>query len=113
MTCYRLSRNTRSFRLYHSFRSFLFLSALLVSCALMSSVSAAEEASSPMTVRCAVVGGLNEIDFWPQLADRFQRATGHRLEFVAIGPKHAIAASLISGEADVILRHSSDMMINL
>lgn len=64
-------------------------------------------------VRCAAVGGLNEIDFWPQLADRFQRATGHRLEFVAVGPKHVIVEAFKSGEADVILMHSSDAMINL
>jgi tungstate transport system substrate-binding protein len=56
---------------------------------------------------------LNEIDFWPQLADRFQRATGNRLEIVAVGPKHVIAAALMSGEADIILMHSSDTMINL
>jgi len=74
---------------------------------------AAEPASAPQTVRCAAVGGLNDIDFWPQLADRFQRATGHKVEFVAVGPKHAIAAALTSGEADVILMHSSDTMINL
>jgi tungstate transport system substrate-binding protein len=74
---------------------------------------AAEPGVAPQTVRCAAVGGLNEIDFWPQLADRFQRATGHRLEFVATGPKHAIAAAFTSGEADVILMHSSDTMISL
>jgi len=74
---------------------------------------AAEPADIPQTVRCAAVGGLNEIDFWPQLSDRFQRATGHRLEFIAVGPKHAIAAAFTSGDADVILMHSSDTMTNL
>jgi tungstate transport system substrate-binding protein len=74
---------------------------------------AAEPNSGPQIVRCAAVGGLNEIDFWPQLADRFQRATGHKIEFVAVGPKHAIAAAFTSGEADVILMHSSDTMLNL
>ncbi len=69
--------------------------------------------NGPQTVRCAAVGGLNDIDFWPQLADRFQRGTGHRLELVAVGPKHAIVEAFKSGEADVILMHSSDTMINL
>ena len=64
-------------------------------------------------VRCAVVGGLNEIDFWPQLADRFQRATGNRMEIVAAGPKHAIADTIKTGEADVIVVHNSDTLMNL
>src|SRR5439155_21628294 len=63
--------------------------------------------------RCAIVGGLNESDFWPQLADRFQRAAGHRAEIVATGPKHVIAAAFQSGEADLIVMHTSDTIINL
>jgi len=73
----------------------------------------AGEPVAPQTVRCAVVGGLNEIDFWPQIADRFQRATGSRLEIVATGPKHAIAEVFEAGEADVIVMHACDTMINL
>jgi tungstate transport system substrate-binding protein len=69
--------------------------------------------ASSVAVRCAVVGGLNEIDFWPQIADRFQRATGYTLEIAATGPKHAIAEAFKSGEADVILMHASDTMVNL
>src|SRR5215831_9033168 len=67
----------------------------------------------PQTVRCAVIGGLNESDFWPQLADRFQRATGHRAEIVSTGPKHVIAAVLKAGDADLIVMHASDTIINL
>jgi tungstate transport system substrate-binding protein len=70
-------------------------------------------ANQPAVVRCAVVGGLNEIDFWPQIADRFQRATGNRLEIVATGPKQAIADAFQAGEADVIVMHACDTMINL
>src|SRR5262245_35958302 len=69
--------------------------------------------SGSQIVRCAVVGGLNEIDFWPQITDRYQRATGHRLEIVATGPKHAIAETMKTGEADVIVMHSCDTIINL
>ena len=67
----------------------------------------------PRTVRCAVIGGLNESDFWPQLADRFQRATGHRAEIVTTGPKPVIAAAFKAGEADLIVMHAGDTMINL
>jgi tungstate transport system substrate-binding protein len=71
------------------------------------------KAAGSQVVRCAVVGGLNEIDFWPQLADRFQRVTGHRVEIVVSGPKHAIADTIKTGEADVIVMHSSDAIMNL
>ncbi|MFT3920985.1 MAG: hypothetical protein QM778_00475 [Myxococcales bacterium] len=69
--------------------------------------------ASSSVVRCAVSGGLNEIDFWPQLADRFQRTTGHRLEIAATGPKQVISAAFLSGEADVIAMHTSDTIVNL
>jgi tungstate transport system substrate-binding protein len=71
------------------------------------------EKQEPQTVRCAVIGGLNESDFWPQLADRFQRATGHRAEIVTTGPKPVIAAAFKAGEADLIVMHAGDLMINL
>jgi tungstate transport system substrate-binding protein len=95
--------------------------ALLVGCVLvfLARVSMAQDAPkagepvAAQAVRCAVVGGLNEIDFWPQIADRFQRATGSRLEIVATGPKHAIAEAFKAGEADVIVMHACDTMINL
>lgn len=69
--------------------------------------------AEPQTVRCAVVGGLNESDFWPQLVDRFQRATGQRAEIAAAGPRHAILEAFKAREADLIVMHASDAMINL
>src|SRR5262245_25760907 len=83
---------------------------------LSTSGSAAQDdvsAQSAVIVRCAVVGGLNELDFWPQIGDRFERASGHRVKIGATGPKHAIAAAFKAGEADVIVMHASDTMINL
>jgi len=65
------------------------------------------------TVRCAVVGGLNEINFWPELADRFQRASGYSAEIVATGPKHELTAAFKAGDADLILIHAGDAAINL
>jgi len=68
---------------------------------------------APQTVRCAVVGGLNETDFWPQLGERFQRATGHKMEIVATGPKHVLAEAFRAGEADLLVMHTGDSIINL
>jgi len=87
----------------------------LLACRQMSAQDGALAGKSIGTqvVRCAVVGGLNEIDFWPQLTDRFQRAISHRVEIVAAGPKHAIADTIKTGEADVIVMHSSDTLMNL
>lgn len=68
---------------------------------------------APQTVRCAVVGGLNETDFWPQLGERFQKATGHRIEIVVTGPKHVLADAFKAGEADLLVMHSGDAIINL
>ncbi len=99
-------------RSLQSGRTAAWLAPALICLAVLSYVHCiAEEKSQP--VRCAVVGGLNESDFWPQLMDRFQRATGHRAEIVATGPKHAIAAAFKAGEADLIVMHPADTMINL
>src|SRR5437867_5938246 len=86
---------------------------LLAAIGARDSTIAQDQTAASATVRCAVVGGLNEIDFWPQIADRFQRATGSRLEIVATGPKHTIAEAFKAGEADVIVMHACDTMINL
>jgi tungstate transport system substrate-binding protein len=72
-----------------------------------------DPAAHATVVRCAIASGLNEIDFWPQLADRFQRATQHRLEIVATGPKAVIAEAFKRGQADVIAMHNGDTIINL
>ncbi len=80
---------------------------------LVRDLTAAEPKGGGQTVRCAVIGGLNESDFWPDLADRFFRATGHRAEIVATGPKPVIAEAFARGEADLIAMHASDTIINL
>jgi tungstate transport system substrate-binding protein len=75
--------------------------------------TAAGQNAAPQTVRCAVVGGLNETDFWPQLGQRFQQATGHKMEIVATGPKHVLAEAFRAGEADLLVMHTGDAIINL
>jgi tungstate transport system substrate-binding protein len=65
------------------------------------------------TIRCAVIGGMMDTDFWPELVDRFEAKTGHRVQVVAEGPKRLIAKSFIAGRADLITMHASDTVINL
>lgn len=72
-----------------------------------------ERATSPAVVRCAVIGGMIDTDLWPEIAKRFEAATGHGVEIVAWGPKREIARAFAAGEADLIVMHSSDTMINL
>jgi tungstate transport system substrate-binding protein len=75
--------------------------------------AACGQAPAQQTVRCAVVGGLNEIDFWPQLGERFAQATGHRMEIVVTGPKHVLAEAFRAAEADLLVMHAGDTIINL
>jgi tungstate transport system substrate-binding protein len=74
--------------------------------------SAQVDAEVPI-VRCAVIGGMHDTDFWPQLADRFTRQTGIRVELAATGPKQEIARAFIDGDVDLITMHASDTIINL
>jgi tungstate transport system substrate-binding protein len=64
-------------------------------------------------IRCAVVGGLVETDFWPDLADRFERETGRKVELAATGPKQVLVAAFRERQADLILMHAGDAAINL
>ena len=70
-------------------------------------------AKSPITIRVAVIGGLLDTEFWPEVADRFERQSGHRVEVVSSGPKHVIAEAVASGAADLVTMHASDTIINL
>jgi len=65
------------------------------------------------TVRVAVIGGMVETGFWEALAERFEKATGNKIEVVSSGPKHVIAEAFRKGEADLITMHASDTIINL
>ncbi len=86
---------------------------LLAYCVLLISASASAADNSPQTVRCAVIGGLIETDFWPDVAARFEQASGHKEELVASGPKHRVVAAFAEWHADLITMHASDAIINL
>jgi tungstate transport system substrate-binding protein len=70
---------------------------------------------SPQPIRVAVIGGMVETGFWQALSERFQRASRNRykIELVATGPKHIIAAAFRKGQADLITMHACDTIINL
>ena len=69
----------------------------------------------PQQIRVAIIGGMVETGFWQALAERFEKATGNRykIEVVAMGPKHIIAAAFRKGQADLITMHACDTIINL
>ena len=54
-----------------------------------------------------------ETGFWQALSQRFEKATGHKVELVAAGPKREIAKPFQEGKADLITMHASDTIINL
>lgn len=85
----------------------------LVSVSASLPASDGEKPASAQAIRCAVIGGMMDTGFWPELAKRFERSTGHQVEVVAKGPKHAIVHTFVQGEADLITMHASDIMINL
>jgi tungstate transport system substrate-binding protein len=69
--------------------------------------------AEPETVRVAVIGGMVQTGFWEAVAERFEKATGLKVEVVAYGPKRAIAVPFEEGAADLITMHASDTIINL
>jgi len=73
----------------------------------------AKERTESVTIRCAVIGGMMDTGFWPELVRRFEASHGHRIEVVAEGPKRVISQAFVAGEADLITMHAGDTIINL
>lgn len=67
----------------------------------------------PQTIRCAVIGGMTRTGLWQAVSERFEKATGHRVETVVAGPKDVIAPAMREGQVDLITMHASDTIINL
>jgi tungstate transport system substrate-binding protein len=68
---------------------------------------------APQTIRAAVIGGMMDTQFWPQLVQRFSAQTGHTVELAATGPKPEVVSAFKKGGVDLIVVHASDAMINL
>lgn len=68
---------------------------------------------SGQTIRVAVIGGMMETGFWPEIAARYERLTGNTVEVVASGPKPQVIAAFRAGGIDLITVHASDAMVNL
>lgn len=80
--------------------------------AICSTALAQQPATQPV-VRCAVINGMMLVDFWPKLAERFEKQSGIRVETVAFGEKMIIDEAFREGGIDLITMHASDKIINL
>src|SRR6185436_40791 len=77
------------------------------------SIAPAQPTTQPAVVRCAVIDGMMDTDFWPQIAARFEKQTGIKVQTVAFGEKETLDLSFRDGGIDLITMHSSDKIINL
>jgi len=68
---------------------------------------------APTTIRCAVIGGMVETGFWPELVQRYERLTGNKIELAASGPKPVVVDAYRKGGIDLITFHASDAFVNL
>jgi tungstate transport system substrate-binding protein len=82
--------------------------AVLVACH-----SGGESKPPPQTIRVAVIGGMIETGFWPELAARYERLTGNKVELAASGPKPVVVEAFRKGGIDLITFHASDAFANL
>jgi len=64
-------------------------------------------------VRTAVIGGMVMTGLWPEIAKRFEAATGYQVEVVASGPRPLISEPFRAGKADLLTMHSGDITTDL
>jgi tungstate transport system substrate-binding protein len=67
----------------------------------------------PQTIKVAVIGGMLETGFWPELVARYERMTGNHVELVASGPKPEVVAAYRRGGVDLVTFHACDAFVNL
>jgi tungstate transport system substrate-binding protein len=97
-------------------RSLLIAAAVIAASRLVTACGNTDEAPprpAPQKIRVAVVGGMIDTGFWPALAARYERLTGHTVELAATGPKPVVVAAFRKGGVDLITVHASDAMVNL
>jgi tungstate transport system substrate-binding protein len=65
------------------------------------------------TIRVAVIGGMMETGFWPEIAGRYERLTGNKIELASTGNKQIVVDAFRKGGIDLITFHASDAFVNL
>lgn len=93
-------------------RSALLL-ALVAACGSKSEPAPPPAVPPNQTIKVAVIGGMMETGFWPEVVARFERATGHEVVLVSTGPKPVVVEAFKKGGIDLITVHASDAMVNL
>lgn len=68
---------------------------------------------SARVVRTAVIGGMVMTGLWPELAKRFEAASGYKVEVAAAGPRPVISEAFRAGKADLLTMHSGDITTDL
>jgi tungstate transport system substrate-binding protein len=68
---------------------------------------------TPQTIRVAVIGGMVETGFWPELVARYERLSGNKVELAITGPKPVVVEAFRKGGIDLVTFHASDAFVNL
>ena len=92
--------------------AYAFAATMLVACGADNGAPSGSPAT-PQTVRVAVIGGMIETGFWQELTQRYESASGNKIELEAAGPKPQVIAAFRKGGIDLITVHASDAMVNL
>lgn len=90
--------------------------ALAVALLLVAPPSKADAGSrepNPKVVRCAVIGGMTMTGLWDEIASRFEKRSGLRVDVVATGPRPLLDQVFRAGEADLLTMHSGDITTDL
>lgn len=87
---------------------FVILSLLAISCGRKVNAPA-----DSRVVRCAVIGGMTMAGLWPEIAKRFERQTGYKVEVIATGPRPILDEAMRAGKVDLLTMHSGDITTDL
>jgi tungstate transport system substrate-binding protein len=68
---------------------------------------------NPKVVRCAVIGGMTMTGLWPEIAKRFEDATGYKVEVIVTGPRPILDQAMRAGKVDLLTMHSGDITTDL